>query len=170
MSSWQNQPAPSDPLWTLHCAVLSTSPAPGHTGCSNLKKRYRTLIQNTRQCLRSAQDSEQGLRPSRLVLWNSGRSPGKMQNPGWQLQPLIPSHGRLKARGGREFKTSLSYRDPISKTQVKWQPWGEKDWSPEGQQKEWKQATSEDRRLAVPFRMNQKPGRWETLRIQREGP
>lgn len=30
---------------------------------------------------------------------------------------LIPSHRRLKARGYREFKTSLGHRDPISKAQ-----------------------------------------------------
>lgn len=40
-----------------------------------------------------------------------------MQNPGWQLQLLIPAHWKLKARGCREFKTSLGHRDPISKTQ-----------------------------------------------------
>jgi hypothetical protein len=31
----------------------------------------------------------------------------------------------------------------------------EKDWSPEGQQKKWKQATSGDRRLGRPSRMHQ---------------
>ena len=45
----------------------------------------------------------------------------------------------------------------------------EKVWSPEGQQKEWNQATSGNRRLGEPFRMHQRPWRSETLRTQRKG-
>ena len=35
----------------------------------------------------------------------------------------------------------------------------EKEWSPEGQQKEWKQATPGNRRLGKPSRMYQRPER-----------
>jgi hypothetical protein len=43
----------------------------------------------------------------------------------------------------------------------------EKYWNPEGQKKEWEQATSGERRLGEPSRTHQRPGRWETLRTQR---
>jgi hypothetical protein len=45
-----------------------------------------------------------------------------------------------------------------------------KDWNPLGQQKEWKQAISGGRKWGGGLsRMHQSPGRWETLRTQREG-
>jgi hypothetical protein len=52
-----------------------------------------------------------------------------------------------------------------------WHWVGEKHWSPEGQQKECKQANSGNRRLGTPPpRMYQRPRKWETPRTQREGP
>jgi hypothetical protein len=46
----------------------------------------------------------------------------------------------------------------------------EKDWSPEGQQKECKQSTSVNKRFGGPLRMHQRPVRWETPLSYREGP
>jgi hypothetical protein len=46
----------------------------------------------------------------------------------------------------------------------------EKGQNPEGQQKEWKQATLRRLGWDTPSWMNHKPGMWETLRTQRERP
>jgi hypothetical protein len=45
----------------------------------------------------------------------------------------------------------------------------EKGESTEGQQRDWNQAMSGDKKVKGPSRMHQKPGRLETLRIQRRG-
>jgi hypothetical protein len=77
----------------------------------------------------------------------------------------------------RELKKLCTNKanNPIFKSvkKGKWSGWywvRDKDWSPKGEQKEWKQTTSGGRRLRGPCKMHQRSGRWETPRTQRERP
>jgi hypothetical protein len=56
-------------------------------------------------------------------------------------------------------KVDAGVREWMVEENLIWYWVREKDWSPEGQQKEWKQATSGNRRYGGHFRMHQRPGR-----------
>jgi hypothetical protein len=65
------------------------------------------------------------------------------------------SQGRRREGAGRERGWGLM---GVGRGMI-WYWKREKDWSPEDQQKEWKQATSGGKRLGGPSRMYQRPGR-----------
>jgi hypothetical protein len=74
---------------------------------------------------------------------------------------ILQTHlgGRRKHKlGGREGQGRGGQAGGMEERNLIWYQVREKDLSPEGQQKEWKQATLGVRKLRGPSRMHQRPG------------
>jgi hypothetical protein len=78
--------------------------------------------------------------------------------------------GREGGREGGTWERKWMGQGGGGKGNLIWYWVRERNWSLEGLQKEWRQATLGGRRLGVPSRMHQRPGRWDTLSTEREGP